>query len=139
MQFNDSRVIMSDYTKRKKKRGQKTKTNIDLARQVRVDIKPEWMKNMRVVRDLTYHQRRDIRGNARDVTYSGFKIVSRDLQGLDGFQYIVGERYKRQTTFVVVSLRFSFFTGSTTMFGLRGTSWILKTLSTIESLCLIHV
>ena len=113
MQFNISRIIMSDYTKRKnKKRGQKTstkdKTNIDLARQVRVDVKPEWMKNMRVVRGLTSHQRRAIRGYMRDVTYSGFKIVSRDLQGLDGFQYKVGERYEHKQDLVLCSSGFHF-------------------------------
>jgi hypothetical protein len=98
---NTSRVIVSGYRK-KKKRGQKRndvlQTNIDLQRMVQVDIKPEWMKDIRVVRGLTDSQQNEHSHTQDDKSkskriYTGYKLTSSTMTGVNGFQYKENRRY----------------------------------------------
>lgn len=93
--MNSNRVILRAYQHRKKngKRGQKKV--IDLEAKLRVDLKPEWMKNLRVVRELNNVEIDSMSSDAsmsRDATYKGFKLMSNNMTGIHGFQYSNGCR-----------------------------------------------
>jgi hypothetical protein len=99
--MNTSKLIVASYCRRRRgkksqKRGQKTRdpettTAIDLRARVQVDCKPDWMKDMRVVRGLTDDDQSRI-FDERNV-YSGYKIVSATMQGMGGFKYKQNYRY----------------------------------------------
>jgi hypothetical protein len=102
--MNSNGAISSYYRRKKNKmRGKRTspleaekeadaetETIIDFRKQVQVDLKPDWMSNIRVVRRMTLKERRTI---IKNKTINGFKMVSRDMRGKNGYQFDVGREY----------------------------------------------
>jgi hypothetical protein len=131
-----NQAIMSGYrrskgkTRGKKQRREKeekqntiteTTTNIDLRRRVQVDVKPDWMKNIRVVRGLTDVDECDIDSHQPPKskrTYLGYKIVSQAMTGFDGFKYQEKGRYKHERLMHLCTAGFHFSPESIAMFAL---------------------
>jgi hypothetical protein len=119
--MNSSRAITSYYSKGKRncksqkadknKRGFKKKQEkqlkmsrtIDLWKKVQVDVKPEWMNDMRVVRIIKGPVQK-----LRNKNVSGYKIVSCDSQGLNKFQYSVGDHFTHNGDIKLCSSGFHF-------------------------------
>jgi hypothetical protein len=79
--------------KEKEKEKEQEKETIDLKKLVQVDLRPDWMKDLRVVKGLTLRDQYMIQSVW--TRYSGYKITSRSMQGVHGFKYELGRQYSQ--------------------------------------------